>query len=41
MSDLLEMWWRCVYLILVLQVRDEWSYRNVVQVFVFDSISSG
>jgi hypothetical protein len=30
-----------VYLNLVLQVRDEWSYRNVVEVYVFDSSFSG
>jgi hypothetical protein len=41
MSGHTEMWWRCVYLVLVFQVTDEWSYRNVVDVCVFVSSSSG
>jgi hypothetical protein len=41
MSGHIEIWWRCVYLVLVFQVRDEWSYRNVMVVCVFDSSSSG
>jgi hypothetical protein len=41
MSGLIEMWCRCSYLILFLQVRDDWSYRNVVEVCVFDSSTSG
>jgi hypothetical protein len=41
MSGLIEMWWRCVYLILVFQVRDEWPYINVVEVCIFGSSFSG